>query len=343
MSMTMRSGKKAIFQGYLIKDTYKMSAYSKRFTVFFLSFFVFALIGMGLAADDADARSRAGGRSFSSSRSVQRQAPAPAPNKYTANQNSNPGGGFMRGLAGGLVGGAIGSMLFGSLAHAGAGGGIGGSGIGLLQILLVAGAGYFIYSRFFKKRPVPATAQYYQPSAGPEGYYNGNPAGGGYMPEARSSSQMGAGTVADGIEDIRRNDEDFDPEHFKEVAQDVFFKVQAGWMRRDLQSYRHLLGDRLAGEYEGHFAELREKGQINKLESIAVRKVELVDAGTDANEDFVTLLFTANLLDYTIDERSNEIVSGSSTEPVKFAEKWTWTRPVGTLNWKLEGIDVVNS
>lgn len=249
----------------------------------------------------------------------------------------------MRGLAGGLVGGAIGSMLFGSLANAGTGGGIGGSGIGLLQILLFAGAGYFIYSRFFKKRPALASAHYYQPGVGSEEYYAGNQAGGaGYMSDPQPSSSMGAGTVAEGLEEIRRSDPSFDPEHFKEVAQDVFFKVQAGWIRRDLQSYRHLLGERLAQEYEGHFAELREKGQINKLESIAVRKVELVDAGTDSNEDFVTLLITANLLDYTIDERSNEIVSGSMTEPVKFAEKWTWARPVGTLNWKLEGVEGVN-
>jgi len=53
------------------------------------------------------------------------------------------------------------------------------------------------------------------------------------------------------------------------------------------------------------------------------------------------LLFTPNLLDYTIDERSNAVVSGSMTESVKFAEEWTWARPAGTLNWKLEGIEVV--
>lgn len=248
----------------------------------------------------------------------------------------------MRGIAGGLVGGAIGGLLFGSLANAGTGGGIGGSGIGLLQILLFAGAGYFIYSRFFKKRPAPASAQYYQPATGSEGYYAGNQAGvGGYMSDPQSSFSMGGGTVAEGLEQIRRSDPSFDPEYFKEVAQDVFFKVQAGWMRRDIETYRHLLGEQLAREYEGHFAELRQKGQINKLENIAVRKVELVDAGTDAKEDFVTLLITANLLDYTIDERSNEIVSGSMAEPVKFAEKWTWARPVGTLNWKLEGVEVV--
>ena len=26
------------------------------------------------------------------------------------------------------------------------------------------------------------------------------------------------------------------------------------------------------------------------------------------------------------------------TEPVKFQEQWTWARPVGTNDWRLEGI-----
>ncbi len=89
---------------------------------------------------------------------------------------------------------------------------------------------------------------------------------------------------------------------------------------RDLSSYGHLLGDALAAEYEQHFNDMRTKGEINKLESIAVRKVEIVDAGSDGREDFLTVLFTANLLDYTVDEASGDVKSGSMTEPVKFAE-----------------------
>jgi predicted lipid-binding transport protein (Tim44 family) len=113
-------------------------------------------------------------------------------------------------------------------------------------------------------------------------------------------------------------------------------------MRRDISSYRHLLGDTLAAEYERQFAEMQRLGHINKLESISIRKVEIVAAGKENNEDFVTVLFTANLLDYTVDERSGSLVEGSMTDPVKFAEEWTWARPVGTENWRLEGIKVVN-
>jgi len=146
-------------------------------------------------------------------------------------------------------------------------------------------------------------------------------------------------TLDDGLDQIRQADPGFDPAYFKEIASDVFFKVQAGWMRRDLSAHGHLLGDTLAKEYEDHFAEMRAKGELNKLESIAIRKVEIVDAGSDGREDFVTVLFTANLLDYTVDENSGDVISGSMTEPVKFAERWTWARPVGTESWKLEGIE----
>ena len=145
--------------------------------------------------------------------------------------------------------------------------------------------------------------------------------------------------LAEELDSLQNSDPQFDPEHFKEIAQDVFFQVQAGWMRRDLDSYRHLLGEQLATEYEGHFAEMAQKGQINKLENIAIRKVEIVDAGVFGDYEAVTILFTANLLDYTVKENSGEVVEGSMTDPVKFAEKWSWGRPVGAKEWKLERVE----
>lgn len=310
-----------------------MSLRSKHFIPILLVLIACALLDFGALTDHADARSRSGGRSFSQSRSVSPPPSRTAPSKnYTQPSNS---GGFMRGLAGGLVGGAIGSMLFGSLAHAGVGGGLGGSGIGLFQILILGGVGYFVYSRFFKKKS-PGYAHYQQHEGSAANAFTHPGGSSHYSPPP----PPGGGTVADGIMMIRRSEPDFDPEHFKEIAQDVFFQVQAGWMRRDLQSYRHLLDDRLAREYEAHFAEMRRHGHINKLENIAVRSVEMVDAGVDGNEEFVSLLFKANLLDYTIDETSGSVVEGSMTVPVKFAEQWTWARPIGDPEWKLAGVDI---
>lgn len=50
-----------------------------------------------------------------------------------------------------------------------------------------------------------------------------------------------------------------------------------------------------------------------------------------------SMLFQANLLDYTTDE-AGKVLSGSDTVPVKFEEFWTFTRPVGPGAWRLSAI-----
>ncbi len=259
------------------------------------------ILDSGLIADTADARSKRGGKSFKS-------APQKQQTQSTASVQQKKKGGFASGLAGGLLGGAIGGMLFGSLF-----GGEGG-GMGILPILLFAAGGFFLFRRFARSRQQAAMHQ---------------------------GSSPGSGSVSpldQRLAEIRRTDPGFDPKGFMDLASDAFFQVQAGWMRRDLDSYGKLLGTQLAAEYESHFAQMREKGIINKLESIAVRKVDIVDAGNTGTEDFITVCFTANLLDYTVDEATGEVVEGNTTQPVKFEENWTFARPMGTHDWKLEGI-----
>jgi len=281
----------------------------------------------GLTTDFADAASKMGGKSFSSRPSNISPHKAPT-NSPTASPSA--GNSFGRGLMGGLLGGAIGGMLFGSM--------FGGSGMGILPLLLLGGAAFFLYRRFTSTGQAPNNQS--------SGLF------GGQTPQAASDHRQGStiplreqpppvigeNVKEDGIRQIQQYDKDFDPTHFTEIATDVFFQVQAGWMRRDINSYRHLLGDQLASEYEQHFEEMREKGHINKLESMAVRNAAITQAGSDGTEDFVTVEFTANLLDYTVNDITGELISGSMTEPVKFQQQWTWARPTGTQKWKLEGL-----
>ena len=309
-----------------------MLTFMRRLTPFFLVFFTLCFIEAGITAQYADARSRGGGRSFRRS-APRRTAPATRKAQPQTGQRKS---GFGRGLMGGLLGGALGGLLFGSMF------GMGGSGMGILPLLLLGGIGFFFYKKFMS-RPTGGSSPGYQPPPRQDNVFgSANENTGGFATQPPPPPQeSAAGSLEDGCEMIRIADPDFDPNYFVEVASDVFFKVQAGWMRRDISSYRHLLGEQLASEYAAQFAEMKAKGEINKLENISIRKVEVVDAGSENGEDFVTVLFTANLLDYTVDENSGNILSGSDTEPVKFAEEWTWARPIGTQDWKLEGIKEV--
>ncbi|MBW6521076.1 MAG: Tim44 domain-containing protein [Desulfoarculaceae bacterium] len=310
-----------------------MSVFLTRLTPFLLVLLALTFIEAGITADYADARSRSGGRSFSRTPAPK----APATSQSTPTTQAPKKSGLGSGLAGGLLGGALGGMLFGSMFGMG-----GGTGMGILPLLLLGGAGFFFYRRFMKRH---ATGGYqaYQPSTQASGsFFPGMQSGGLSETVPPPPAAALPGSLDEGLAMIRQSDSGFDPNYFIEVASDVFFKVQAGWMRRDITSYRHLLGEELAAGYDRQFAEMRELGHINKLESISVRKIEIVDAGTQDNEDFVTVLFTANLLDYTVDEQNDALVAGSMTDPVKFAEEWIWARPVGTEAWKLEGVKVVN-
>jgi predicted lipid-binding transport protein (Tim44 family) len=310
-----------------------MLALLHRCTPILLVLFALTCIDFSAIVDSADARSRSGGRSFSSP--ATRQAPQQqAPSQMNQRQQQTPQpGGFGRGLMGGLLGGALGAMLFGSLF------GASGSGMGILPLLLLGVVGFFLYKRFANRPTAPSGPGYQPPPMDSRFQSSGSTFGTSQtpaVPPIRDTDPLQAG-----LAEIRMTDPNFDEKYFLEVASDVFFKIQAGWMRRDLSSYGQLLGDRLAAEYAQEFARMKEQGHISKLESIAVRKVEIVAAGSENGEDFVTVQFTANLLDYTVDEKSGALIDGSMTEPVKFVEKWTWARPVRTEEWKLEGIEVV--
>jgi hypothetical protein len=68
-------------------------------------------------------------------------------------------------MAGGLAGGMLGSMLFSSFAGAGNGSGsgmAGGGGIGLFEIILLAGGGFLLYRYLQKKKADNAAKPYDQ-------------------------------------------------------------------------------------------------------------------------------------------------------------------------------------
>ena len=275
-----------------------------------------------------------GSRSYSSpARPSQSPAtpsqPSSPPSSFQQPQRSGWGAGLMGGLAGFALGGLLGSMLFGH----GMGGGFGG-GMGLMEILLIGG-GIFLLFRWMKNRQAASVPA---PSYG-QGY-------GGSQPQAQPQAQMyEAQAVATGPSDldrgvgfIRQMDAGFDPARFGDTASDIFFRVQAAWMARDMSQASDSIAPEMAGTLQKDCDRLRGQGRINRLDNIAVRSVTVTEAWQESGQDYVTAHFLASLLDYTVDERSGQVVEGNRTEPVKFEEFWTFVRPVGPNAWRLSAI-----
>lgn len=252
------------------------------------------------------------------------------------------GGGFFRGMAGGLAGGFLGSMLFRSMGYgAGMGGMGGGGGFGLLEMLLIGGL-LFFGIRWVMARAATAGG----PSA--QGSIFQGLGAQRQQPELRivnseATSVSGAAPANEDsvIDTIRRYDGAFDVARFKDSRVDDFFKIQAAWGGRDLAPIRPLVAGDIAKSLESEVLGLKANGRINRIENIAVRETQLTEAWQEFGKEFVTLRFYANLLDYTVDEKTGSVVEGSKNEPVKFEEYWTYAREVGrpTSPWLLTAIE----
>jgi len=237
---------------------------------------------------------------------------------------------------GGIMGGILGGMLFRSL---GFGSGLGteeGSGIGLFEILLIGALLFGVYWYIKRRRQAALANAYYQSSIGtvePLRQIS-------YGLKDEPRREEGWDTER-GLSYIRQMDSSFDERKFQDLCMDHFFKIQGAWANRDMSGAKNLLTEEMFGLIGDDIAKLKLDKKINRLENIAVRSVDIVEAWQESGKDYITVKFYANLLDYTTDETTGQVVSGSKTEPVKFEEYWTFTRPVGNKSWQLSAIQQV--
>ncbi len=296
---------------------------------------------------DAAARAGSGGsrgsRSFSA---PMRSAPASTPTSPSRATNQpapaspaspmpaqRPGmfGGLMGGLAGFALGGLLGGLLFG-----GFGGGLGG-GFGLFDLLLIAGAGFLIFSMLRRRRDAQAPAY---AMAGAPGAYDDAPRGGSTAASTTAVIDAPATDTdfARGVAHIRTMDPAFDPASVADLARRMFGGVQQAVEARDLTVVRDHVTAEMLAVLQVQVDRLRQERRTNRLERIDVRAAEPTEAWQESGQDFVTINLTGSLVDYTVDDATGAVVEGSKTDAQSVDEYWTFSRSVGPNRWKLSAI-----
>ena len=303
----------------------------------FLCFYVFPLdafarVSGGRSTGSRGSRSSTPPRSNSEPRQTQPSSP---PSQPLSQPSPQPQGGLWRGLMGGIMGGMLGGMLFRSLGFGSDLAGEGG-GIGLFEILLIGALLFGVYWFIKRRRQAAAASAYYQSSMGTTEPSYQTSYGQGYEQQRGEEWDL-----EKGLSYIRQMDPSFDEKKFQDGCMDQFFKIQGAWANRDMSGVRSLLTEEMSRIIRDDAEKLKSEKRINRLENIAVRSVDIVEAWQESGRDYITVKLYANLLDYTVDESTGQVVSGSKTEPVKFEEYWTFTRPVGNNSWQLSAINQV--
>ncbi len=306
------------------------------------------LIGVALVSllltDTASVLARAGSGGSRGSRSYSTPARPSSPASPTTPSSPSPAltqpspsqqrpgffGGLMGGIAGFALGGLLGSMLFGGM-----GGGFGG-GIGLLELLLLGGATFFLF-RLLRGRQATQPEPAYAGAGGASAY--------GAKSESWSAGGRGATVEAPagpsdlerGLGSIRQTDPSFDPVAFAGWAKTVFTDVQGGITRRDMSGMNDRLTPQEYARLQAQCDQLRGARRTSRVEQIQIASAEVSEAWQEGGQDWVTVYFAASLVDFTVDDLTGAVVEGSKT-PQDIEEYWTFTRPVGPKPWRLSAI-----
>jgi hypothetical protein len=138
---------------------------------------------------------------------------------------------------------------------------------------------------------------------------------------------------------LEKLDPAWDIDAIRHRINEVFFKVQQAWMARDQNLAKDCMSDALFQNHKLQTDHLIEEHHKNMLENINLTQADIVDVEdfVDNRKDRFWAHIEGSMIDYTIDDTNNRVVSGDNTKAESFAELWKFVRVGNT--WVLDEID----
>lgn len=131
------------------------------------------------------------------------------------------------------------------------------------------------------------------------------------------------------IKELKAADPAFSESVFKDKVQTIFLKVQQAWTQKKWELARPYESDAIFNRHQSQMDEYTTKRIRNVLEDIIIANVEIVKVELDKYYDSITTRIRAQMIDYEIDETTNQIISGDKNTARTFSEYWTFIRKSG--------------
>ena len=149
-------------------------------------------------------------------------------------------------------------------------------------------------------------------------------------------------------------DPSFDEEKFKTLLSNVYVQMQQQWTKKDFESLRPYFTDSLYAQFDRQLDAYRKGNRTNYIDRIAVLSVNLAgfyqtgsgkstaDGRAAAGEDVIIAQIRSRIVDYTLDDATGELLSGSKTAEKFMTYEWTLTRTSGLTSRKEGEFTTVN-
>ena len=137
-------------------------------------------------------------------------------------------------------------------------------------------------------------------------------------------------------------DENFSQADLEEKISNLYVQMQQCWTDKNIESLRPYLSDAFYEQMDRQLDTYRKKGWTNYVERIAVLSVNLEGFYQSGGNDVIVAQVEARIVDYTLDDATDEVVKGDKNKEKFMTYEWELERPTGHTTTKSGEMTVVN-
>ena len=130
-------------------------------------------------------------------------------------------------------------------------------------------------------------------------------------------------------EKVKQIDELFNEAEFLAWVKDLFVKLQEAWTARDWSTIRYFESNELFEQHQKQLQGYIDNHQINKMERICVKSAKLSKFEQSGDKDILTVILSSKMIDYIIDDRTQEIIKGDKVTDRHSTYKLVFVRKTG--------------
>ncbi len=128
------------------------------------------------------------------------------------------------------------------------------------------------------------------------------------------------------FETLKQKDPAFNEQILLEKVGNQYIQMQNAWQDKKWEPMRAFMTDALYNQMARQLQALIDAKQTNHVERIAVLETRIVRYAVEGDNDVLVVRLSTRITDYTTDDRTGSIVSGSTTRELFMVYDWKLTR-----------------
>lgn len=134
----------------------------------------------------------------------------------------------------------------------------------------------------------------------------------------------------------------FNQETFKAKMGEWYVNMQHAWTAKDMEPVRSIFDDKLYSQFDNQLDSMRRRGQTNYVDDIVVRGVKYEGWYKEGDKHYLSLRILTTIVDYTKDDTTGRLISGSETDKKLMTYRWVLSRSADAVSESENHMSTVN-